>query len=115
MHLPLRYIADAHLLYMQSHAELFVYCVHLWFPRLGTADGDGDAGMGSHWSGDCYRPLELSPHASLMEGTCVYMSVGVCDCETYAAYIIIHTPCMLDHRMHLSCDCHMLWVILCFI
>ena len=36
--------------------------------RMGPVDGRRDEGVGSNWSGVCHRPLELPPHAALLEG-----------------------------------------------
>ena len=36
--------------------------------RVGPADGGGDEGVGSNWSGVCHSPLELPSHVTDMEG-----------------------------------------------
>ena len=52
------------------------YCnvLCMWTCRLGPADGGGDEGVGSNWSGVCHRPLELPPHVADMEGTVTRVS-----------------------------------------
>ena len=46
----------------------------MWTCRLGPADGGGDEGVGSNWSGVCHRLLELPPHVADMEGTVTQLS-----------------------------------------
>lgn len=35
---------------------------------MGPADGRGDEGVGSNWSGGGHRSMELPPYVTLMEG-----------------------------------------------
>ena len=52
-----------------SHMCIVFTCGSLGWAQLNETEMQGC--MGSHWSGGYHCPLELSSHASLMEGTCV--------------------------------------------
>ena len=42
---------------------------------MGSADGRGDEGVGSNWSGGGHRSMELPPYVTLMEGMDVFFVI----------------------------------------